>query len=331
MALKQLRTLTNATLVLNTAQACYVFAHHIPYPWQNAISHPGFHVNNHYVFAAHHAFVSGFLYGWLQKHALEKCSEFAMACQAIVQARQDISASHPSLDELLMYLSDQNHIVPAIKTPHFSHIHYASTRPPSDEPLFTFSFGYHYQWQKIASTMLADEATIHQVKFLIAQGLKNSANASTSIISDDNFQPELLELCSGHRFIRSLESPGEVPLRCNGEVDLTQSLLQWPKAHSAKVTVIYHPDDRYALRGQQETILNHFYRTCRATQHELFIELAPPTNSFMTASTISHIMRRFYEIGIYPDGWHITPPEINAVGIASSARLQKMIVTAVVS
>jgi 5-dehydro-2-deoxygluconokinase len=85
-------------------------------------------------------------------------------------------------------------------------------------------------------------------------------------------------------------------------------LLNWPKNHAVKATVIYHPDDKYALRGQIEATLSTLYRASRASSHEFIVELSPPTNSLITASTLSHIMQRFYEIGIYPDWWQVSSP-----------------------
>lgn len=311
-ALKHLRTLTNATLVINTEQGGFVINDQIPTPWYNTVSHTGFKVNNHYNYAAKSAFISSFLYGWLEKHPLEKCCEFAMASKVITQSRYDSTPDLPSHDELMTYLSDQNKIVTQmLEAPHFSHIHYASTHVARQEQLLAFNFGYHQQWQKIAQPFNADETIIHHAKNLVALGLKDiAANTPySSIISDDDIQPHILELFpQEHTIMRSLESPGEIPLRFKGDPDLSHMMLHWPQNHAAKISLIYHPDDRYVLRGQQEATVNLLHRACRAMHHELFIELIPPAASLSTASTISHIMQRFYEIGIYPDWWQIMPP-----------------------
>lgn len=311
-ALKHLRTLTSAILVINTEHGGFVINDQIPAPWYNTTSHPGFKIDNHYNFAAKNAFISGFLYGWLEKNALEKCCEFAMASKAIVQSRYDRTADLPSHDELTAYLSDHNNIVAkTLEAPHFSHIHYASTHVTRQQHHLAFTFGYHQQWQKMAQHFNADEATIHQAKNLIAHALKDIAASTpfSSIICDSDVQPHILELFpQEHTIMHALESPGEIPLRFKNDPDLSQLMLQWPKNHGAKISLIYHPDDRYVLRGQQETTVSLLHRACRTTQHELFIELIPPAASLTTASTISHIMQRFYEIGIYPDWWQIMPP-----------------------
>lgn len=311
-ALEHLRTLTNATLLINSTQGGFVISDEIQTPWHQVTSHAGFKTHRHYHFTAKNAFLSGFLYGWLQKQSLEKSCEFAMACKAIVQSRLDKAADLPSHDELSAYLSDQNKVATqSTETAHFSHMHYASTHTTRQAQLLAFSFGYHQQWQKMAQQFHADESALHKAKILVATGLKNIA-ANTpfaSVVTDDDFSSHLFELFPEHlTFMRPLEAPFEIPLRYKGDPDLTHTLLQWPTHHGAKVSIIYHPDDRYVLRGQQEATAHLLHRACRATGHEFFIEIIPPTGSLTTASSTSHVMQRFYEIGIYPDWWQVVPP-----------------------
>ncbi|MBI2790555.1 MAG: DUF2090 domain-containing protein [Gammaproteobacteria bacterium] len=314
-ALHHLRTLTNAIFVIDTNAGCYVVPHQISNPWQNTLCHKGFKTNAQIPYPAKEAFTAGFLYGWLKNHSQEKCCEFAKACAALIQARQEDSSSLPSIDELNLYLSDQNQIIAQTsQTPLFDHIHYASTRKSLHKEFYTFNFGYHQQWQKMAQSFELNDAYIEKAKALVAHGLKNAAiNIPNMCIMTDIYpQQEIMDLLpSGIFVVRAIEAPNEVPLRFQGNPDITHTLLNWPKSHAVKATVIYHPDDKYALRGQQEATLSTLYRAARASSHEFIVELSPPTNSLITASTLSHIMQRFYEIGIYPDWWQISSPRDN--------------------
>ena len=107
---------------------------------------------------------------------------------------------------------------------------------------------------------------------------------------------------------RSVESANEVPLKFASSRDLSYTLSKWPAQHVAKVSVSYHPDDKYVTRGEQESLLTSLYQACRDTHHALLIDITPPTNSLITASTLGHIMQRFYDLGIYPDWWQFASP-----------------------
>lgn len=309
-ALHHLRSLTNALFVIKNAKGCFVFAHHISSEWESVPHHLGFVIQQSY-FPAKEAFISGFIYGWLNAHSQEKCCEFAMATLALSQMRGEYSAGLPNADEFNLYLDSQNQVVmQTMQTPLFEHIHNAINRTNSQDQLFTFSFGHHQQWLKMAQTANVDEFVINQAKMLVAQGIQQAARhfPNACVLTDAEPEQNIIDLLpSSHMLMRSFEAPNEVPLRFEGDPDITKTLLQWPRHHSVKLTFVYHPDDRYALRQQQENTLSLLYRSTRDTGHELLIELAPPTNSLITASTMGHIMQRLYEIGIYPDWWQLSP------------------------
>lgn len=309
-ALTHIRATTNALLVMKNNQGCYSFTQ-IPADLTSAPHHVGFVADKQIPFASKEAFVVGYVSGWLNGFSQEKSCEYAMACLALTQSREESCDSFPCAEELSIYLSSQSQVVQTIKTPLFEHLHYATLRSTPQKELFTFSFGYHQQWLKLAENACVDEETITTAKMLIATGIQQAAMKCTNVclLSDANPENEIIDsLPSPHMLMRTFDMPGIVPLKFQGEGDITHTLLHWPKHHSVKLTLIYHPDDRYALRQEQEQTLSQLYIACRKTGHELVIELAPATNSLITASTHSHIMQRLYEIGIYPDWWQMLPP-----------------------
>ncbi len=309
-SLSSLRALTNAIFVMKNSQGCFVFSQ-IPHDLTTAPHHAGFLTDKLIPFTSKESFITGFIFGWLNGFSSEKSCEYAMASLALTQSREEHSDSFPNMDALKIFLSSQSQVVQTIRTPLFDHLHYAQTRAKPHEHLFTFSFGHPQVWSKLAESANVDENTLTKAKMLIASGIQQAAmkNPHISLMTQADPQEEIIDsLPSPHVLMRSLDAPGVIPLQIQGDADITHTLLTWPKHHAAKVTLAYHPDDRYALRQQQEATLNHLYLATRRTGHELIVEISPPTNSLITASTISHIMQRIYEIGIYPDWWQISPP-----------------------
>ncbi|MGD9592781.1 MAG: PfkB family carbohydrate kinase [Candidatus Berkiella sp.] len=309
-ALSQLRALTSAIFVMKNAFGCFAFSQ-IPSDLMTSPHHAGFVNDNHIPFMSKASFMIGYVATWLKGISQEKSCEYAMACLALTQSREEHSDSLPTIDALNIFLSSQTQVVQTIRTPLFDHIHYAATRANTQDQLFTFSFGSHAQWLKLAETANVDEDVIIKAKMLIASGIQQvaSMHPNVSMMTEAYPEREIMDtLPSPHRLMRGLDVPGAVPLEIQGDPDITHTLLTWPQHHSAKLSLVYHPDDRYALRQQQETTLNLLYLAARRTHHELVIELSPATNSIITASTMSHIMQRLYEIGIYPDWWQVMPP-----------------------
>lgn len=311
LALNHLRSITNSIFVLKATQGCFIFHEQIPDHWQSCTNHSGLKTSPSPC-EAKEAFIAGFLRAWLYKASFEKCCEYAHACAILVQLRKEEPNSFPSSDEVIKFISESARSeIDFIKSYHFAHIHYASTRRQEPKELYLFHFGYHEHWQKMAELNQVDESVLAKAKVLIARGVANASQheSKISIISDEITSNETFDLFSNSRWLaRSIEVPGEIPFQCKVEPDITFTLSQWPKYHGVKVLLPYHPDDRYVLRGQQESNLSLLFKACRATEHELLIELAPPPNSLITTNTLAHIMHRFYEIGIYPDWWQISLP-----------------------
>lgn len=311
-ALTQLRTLTSATLVMLRSPSCHIYTHAIPKDWQNS---PSFHKAAQAI-EQKEAFISGFLEGCLRKKSLEKCCEQALACETLAKLKNGLNTNLPSLETLTLYLADQQKIVsqPA-KTAYFSHIYYATTLYTQPNLLQIFSLGYHHQWIKMANLSGSTENSIPLVKNLIVQGLQavDYANQMAGVILDDYSSHSQQDLQGSplHFLARTIEMPEAIPLQFNTHseiTDITHTLRFWPKTHIVKVSVLYHPDDHFALRVQQENTLKLLHSACRASGHQLLIEITPHLSNLNTASTMAHIMSRFYECGIYPDWWQIHAP-----------------------
>jgi 5-dehydro-2-deoxygluconokinase len=77
-----------------------------------------------------------------------------------------------------------------------------------------------------------------------------------------------------------------------------------------KCLVFYHPDDEPALREEQERQVLTLLEACRATRHELLLEVIPPKTGGppADATTVPRAMERFYDVGVHPDWWKLPSP-----------------------
>lgn len=296
-ALLSLRQSSSALLVIKNGQSCYV---------PSQCHHHGFNIETAKPDIS--ASGVGFIAAWLQEKTLEQCCEQANACEILMS----LNSESPSLDALSYFLDHQNQVVArSIQSAFFSNLCYSSVQKRLKKPLFLLNLGDLKLWEKMAEPYNVKEETINLAKqFMneaIIQGLEN--HSSIGIIFEDETTFDIKTWSTKLSWMaRSLEKPGETPLQFISESELTSTLALWPKHHIAKVSVTYHPDDRYSLRGQQEALLAQLHQVCRFTKHGLLIDLLMPMNSLITAKTHSHIMQRFYELGIYPDYWQMSIP-----------------------
>jgi 5-dehydro-2-deoxygluconokinase len=296
-ALALLAEQTNALRVVKHEQACYV---------PLLCHHNGF--NTEHIKINIDACAMGFIAAWLQEKTLELCCEHANACETLM----GLNTESPSLDALTFFLNHQNQVVArSIQSAFFTNLCYSSVQKRLKKPLFLLNLGDQKLWHKMAEPYGAKEDTIALAKQYMKVAidcvfedfpLAGLVFEDETTFSQKNWSTTLAWLA------RSLEKPGEIPLQFNTESELTSILSHWPKHHVAKVSVIYHPDDRYSLRGQQEALLSQCHKVCRDTQHALLIDLLMPMNSLITAKTHAHIIQRFYELGIYPDYWQMSIP-----------------------
>lgn len=311
-ALTHLRSLTNATFVMKGVIQCYVFDGAITDQWKQVSRHAQFGHTNFASLNSHAAFIAGFIHAWFKGKPPADALKQAELNQQLAQA----NPQHLGLptEKTLRYIASkgEDNLSSIIQSPYFKHLQYAASRMTSMAHKFILNFGYHGQWVKMAEPYNVNEETIQKGKALLAQGIFAAGNtdSETGIICDE-FPSEAL-LCSslpeGALMARAVELPNEVPLQFATQKDMTSTLIKWPSQHVAKVSISYHPDDKYVTRGEQEKVMLSLYQACRDTEHPLLIDITPPTNSLITASTLGHIMQRFYDIGIYPDWWQFTSP-----------------------
>ena len=84
-------------------------------------------------------------------------------------------------------------------------------------------------------------------------------------------------------------------------------MLSWPHEHIAKCLVKYHPDDDIDNRLEQEAQVHALYDAVQASGHELLLEIIPPRELPRADDTVLRSLKRFYNLGVYPEWWKLQP------------------------
>jgi len=101
--------------------------------------------------------------------------------------------------------------------------------------------------------------------------------------------------------------PGSNPLAFDRGRSIGTTLVTWPVEHVAKCLVAYHPDDSIDNRLEQEAQVRALYDATQATGNELLLEIIPPRNMARDDDTVLRSLKRFYNLGIYPEWWKLEP------------------------
>ena len=322
-ALRCLRGLSDAVLVVKRGpMGCVVFEGAIPGAIEDGITGPGFDVEVFNVLGAGDAFMAGFLHGWLSGAALEDCCRTANACGAIVVSRHGCAPAMPSLVELRDFLDKGSPHRRLRDDKRLGHIHWATNRARPWPEICAFAFDHRTQFLDLAEANGKGAADIARFKRLCWRAADEAAGdqGCGGILCDDLYGQETLDAATGSGFWigRPVEVPASRPVEFAGGADLATTLRAWPVEHCVKCLVHYHPDDEPGLRQRQERSVAALFEACRATRHELLLEIIPPSDSDTDAETVARALGRFYDIGVYPDWWKL-PPSDDAAAWANIA------------
>lgn len=83
--------------------------------------------------------------------------------------------------------------------------------------------------------------------------------------------------------------------------------MEWPLEHVVKVLCFYHPDDDAGLKAEQEATVVRLFHAARRNRLEFLLEVIPSKVGAVGAGTTAAVIRRFYQIGVYPDWWKLEP------------------------
>ena len=311
-ALGAVRGRTGALLVVKRGpDGCAAFPGVIPATLDEGVTGRGFEVEVFNVLGAGDAFMAGFLRGWLKSEPLERCCELANAAGAIVVSRHGCAPAMPTWPEMQAFLTKRDRPFRLREDAELEHIHWATTRPGTYDQLMVLAIDHRSQFEDLARELGADLGRVSAFKRLALQALDEVAGGDPrfGVLLDGRFGAEALAAAADRPYWigRPVEVPKSRPLAFEGAADVGAEIAQWPLTQVVKALCLYHPDDEAELRARQERQLLRLFDACRATRHELLVEIIVPPGLPTDAATVARALDRLYDLGVKPDWWKLEP------------------------
>ncbi|WP_240648353.1 bifunctional 5-dehydro-2-deoxygluconokinase/5-dehydro-2-deoxyphosphogluconate aldolase [Pararobbsia silviterrae] len=318
-SLRGVRHVTAATLVVKRgALGCTVIEADIPDRIDDAPTFGGVQVEVLNVLGAGDAFASGFLSGWLREKAYAECAEIANACGALVVSRHACAPAMPTPAELHAFLAHAKRDPDAMRRPDrdatLARLHRVTVPRAQWNEVFAFAFDHRSQMFDIARETGCDEHRIDTLKLLFAQAALETAAqprhaGRVGVLIDGRYGQDALNAVTGTGLWigRPIELPGSSPLLFEGGRAFGATLVEWPREQTIKCLVHYHPDEPYETRLEQELQVRALYDAAQASGHELLLEVIPPKHLPQGPDIVLRALKRFYNLGIYPEWWKLEP------------------------
>lgn len=312
-ALRGIREASEALLVCKRgAQGCIAFPGAIPPRLEDGIVGEGFPIDVFNVLGAGDAFMAGFLRGWLRGEDLKTCCTWANACGALVVSRHGCAPAEPSWPELQCFLAKRGWPYRLRESSELAQIHWSTTRHPAYDVLNVLAIDHRSQFEALAGLLRVDDMDrVAAFKTLALRALEQVAadKAGFGFLADGRYGMRALEAAAEHPYWigRPIELPGSRPLRFEGSADVGATLADWPLRHVVKCLVFYHPDDPEELRAEQDAQIQRLFEACRATRHELLLEIIASMHGPVERDTVARVIDHVYGLGVFPDWWKLEP------------------------
>lgn len=312
-ALRAIRAKSKALIVLKLgAEGCAAFEAAIPDAVEKGLVVPGFPVEVFNVLGAGDAFMAGFLRGWLRNEGVERCCTLGNASGAIVVSRHGCAPAMPSWTEMEAFLGMKQRPFRLREDAELAHLNWISNRRGTYDELTVLAMDHRTQFEDLARPLGADDARISRFKLLAVRAADKLAKGDPrfGVLLDGRYGMRALEVAADFPYWigRPIELPQSCPIEFDtAHADVASELAEWPLNHVVKALFLYHPDDPADVRERQERQALRLFDACRATRHELLIEIIASKNGAMDAKTTSRAIQRFYDLGIRPDWWKLEP------------------------
>ena len=317
-ALRAVRALSTATLVCKRGAAGAVaFTGAVPDSLDAGEAGPGFPIEVFNVLGAGDGFMSGLLKGWLDDEKWPRALEYANACGAFAVSRHGCAPAYPSLAELEFFL-DRGVTRPDLRNDAaLEQIHWSTNRralrgesrgnPWRD--IRVFAFDHRMQLEQMQGATPAKIGAFKELCLAAAQGVQ-AGRPGYGILCDNRLGKTALHATAGSGLWvgRPVEWPGSRPLSLEPEIGPDYGgLAEWPLDHVVKVLCFCHPDDDATTWAQQEDVVKRLFAAARRNRLEFLLEVIPSKVAPVDDLTTARIIRRFYDLGIYPDWWKLEP------------------------
>ena len=253
--------------------------------------------------------MSGLLKGWLDREPWPVALKYANACGAFAVSRHGCAPAYPSWEELQFFFSrgivrrDLRNDAP------LEQIHWSTNRSGDWSTMRVFAFDHRMQLEDLPG---ADAKKIGAFKELCLQAATRvqAGRPGYGILCDNRLGRTALHAAAetGLWIGRPVEWPGSRPLAIEPELGPDfGGLAEWPLAHVVKVLCFYHPDDPPEMRAEQEATIARLFAAARRNRLEFLLEVIPSKAGPVDDKTTAQVIRRFYDIGVFPDWWKLEP------------------------
>ena len=314
-ALRAVRSVSAATLVCKRGpMGAAAFTGDIPDTLDDGQSGPGFPIEVFNVLGAGDGFMSGLLKGWLDGAEWPTSLTYANACGAFAVSRHGCAPAYPSWTELQVFLERGVQERALRKDPLLEQVHWATNRKGDWSTMRIFAFDHRMQMETLEG---ATPDKIGQFKGLCLEACAQVAGDGSGygLLCDGRLGRDALYKAIGRGLWigRPVEWPGSRPLELEPEIGPDcGGLNEWPLDHVVKVLCFYHPDDTAEMKAAQEATVTRLFHAARRNRLEFLLEVIPSKAGPVDDDTTAAVIRRFYDIGVYPDWWKLEPMTTDA-------------------
>ncbi|MBB3949071.1 bifunctional 5-dehydro-2-deoxygluconokinase/5-dehydro-2-deoxyphosphogluconate aldolase [Aureimonas jatrophae] len=309
-ALRAVRKVSSATLVCKRgAKGAVAIEGAIPASLDEAQSGPGFPIEVFNVLGAGDGFFAGLLKGWLGDETWPKALEYANACGAFAVSRHGCTPAYPSLTELDFFLK-RGVVRPDLRNDaELEQIHWSTNRHGDRQTMRVFAFDHRMQLEQMEGYTPEKGGAFKELCLRAALGVQGGQQGY-GILCDNRIGRRALHAASGTGLWigRPAEWPGSRPLTLEPELGPDcGGLEEWARENVVKVLCFCHPGDAPAMRDEQETTVKRLFEASRRNGLEFLLEIIPSKVGPVDDGTNAQLIRRWYEIGVYPDWWKLEP------------------------
>ncbi len=314
-ALRAVRAVSNATLVCKRGAAGAVaFEGEIPDSLDDGQTGPGFPIEVFNVLGAGDGFFSGLLKGWLDDEDWPTALKYANACGAFAVSRHGCTPAYPSLTELEFFLERGIKQKDLRNDPELEQIHWSTNRHGDWSTMRVFAFDHRMQLEEMEGYTLERGGEFKELCLKAAEKVQDG-EGGYGILCDNRIGRSALHAASGSGLWigRPTEWPGSRPLTLEPELGSDfGGLNQWAKENVVKVLCFCHPNDDAETQAKQEDTVKRLFEASRRNRLEFLLEIIPSKVAPVDDDTSATLIRRFYEIGVYPDWWKLEPFKTDA-------------------
>ncbi|MBY6115206.1 5-dehydro-2-deoxygluconokinase [Mameliella alba] len=314
-ALRNVRKVSGATLVCKRGpMGAVAFTGDVPDTLDEGQSGPGFPIEVFNVLGAGDGFMSGLLKGWLTDQDWPTALTYANACGAFAVSRHGCTPAYPSWAELEFFLKRGVKEKALRKDQELEQVHWATNRKGDWSTMRVFAFDHRMQLEDLDG---ATPDKIGAFKELCLEACAEVAggNPGYGLLCDSRLGRDALYKAAGTGLWigRPVEWPGSRPLTLEPEIGPDfGGLNEWPLEHVVKVLCFYHPDDTPEMKAEQEATVTRLFHACRRNRLEFLLEVIPSKAGEVNDDTTAQVIRRFYDLGVYPDWWKLEPMKTEA-------------------